>query len=127
MRAMTVTVVVSLALVVAIGGGCGWYSREISEQLQMKAEEIAAAAEESAWEEAQERIRAAEAEWRRQSDRLALWVNHADLEEVDLCFSRLRTAIWEENRYFSLLYAAELNEALELIYFRDAFSLKNIL
>lgn len=127
MRAMTVTVAVVLALVLAIGIFCGLHSRNTSERYKVRIEEVATAILQEKWEESLRLIREAEQDWEDESGTLAMWVNHEDVDVVSVGMAQLRVSIEEGERYHALLYAAELEEALTLIYQRDAFSLKNIL
>ena len=127
MRTMTWTVIISLALVAALGAGCGAYSRRVSEEFQMETEQILAALAAGDWEDALARTRLLDRAWTEKNDLLSLFVNHPDLEAVSLCLRRLRLAVEEKQRYWAMEAAHEMREALELIYFRDALSLKNIL
>lgn len=127
MRAMTATVAIVLVLVLAIGIFCGLHSRNASENYKVRIEEAAVAIRQENWEEALRLTRETEQDWEQESGTLAMWVNHADVDEVSVGMAQLRVSIEERESYHALLYAAELEEALTLIYQRDAFSLKNIL
>ena len=127
MRAMTATVAISLALILALSAACGLYSRRISEDFRLETQRTAAAIREDRWQEAMDRVRRLERQWEKRSEILAMWVNHGDVDEVSIGFARLRLSIEAEERYHSLRCAEELEEALALIYSRDAFTLKNIL
>ena len=65
--------------------------------------------------------------WEEKSALLSLWVNHGDVDEVSLGLERLETALEQEERFLSLLYATELGEAVSHLYHRDALMLSNIL
>lgn len=127
MRGMTVTVAVTFALVLAIGLLCGGYSQRASEEFKVRIEEIAALLGQEQWKEALSLCRETEQHWEEKGRTLAMWVNHEDVDDVSVGLAQLRVAIQGQERYFALLYAAELEEALTLIYQRDALTLKNVL
>lgn len=127
MRGMTATVCVSLALIVGIGLACGVYSHRISQEYTVAVERIAAEIRMENWEESLGMARALGQSWQERSDLLSMWVNHADVDAVTVGMAQFQASIEAREKYHSLLYSAELEEALALIYFRDAFALKNIL
>ena len=127
MRGMIIAVAISFFLALGMGIYCGESSRQVSEEFIVRIEEVAAAIQMEQWESALQLIRAAEKAWENQSKTLAMWVNHGDVDEVSVGLTQLRISLQEKEKYHALLYAAELNEALALIYHRDALALKNIL
>lgn len=127
MRGMTATVVISFLLVLVLGICCGERSRIVSEDFILRIEEAATAVKQEKWERALELARETEKAWQEQSAALAMWVNHGDVDDVSVGLSQFRVSIDEKEKYHALLYAAELDEALSLIYHRDALALKNIL
>ena len=127
MRGMMVTVAVAFILALGLGIYCGEKSRILSEEFIVRIEEIAAAVKQEKWEKALALERETEQAWESQSKTLSMWVNHGDVDEVSVGLAQLRISLQEREKYHVLLYAAELNEALTLIYHRDALALKNIL
>ena len=126
MRTMAATVLASFLLILGTGIFCGHYSRRAADDFSVAVERIAADAERADWEKVTDGVRALQRQWEKRSDLMSLWANHDDLEAITIGLTRLRTAAEDGQRYYTLLYAAELDDALELIYSRDAFSLKNI-
>lgn len=127
MRGMIITVLVSLLLVLLIGFFCAFSSRRLSDDFQIRVEEIIAEIHLQRWERALQLTREAEKYWEEKSMLLSMWVNHQDVDQVATGLAQLRISISQQQTYHALLYADEINAALSLIYQRDAFSLKNIL
>ena len=127
MRGMLITVILSFLLVLGMGIYFGMSSKNVSEAFIIYIEEAEAAIQEEEWEEALRLIRAIEKEWEKRSRVLSMWVNHGDVDDVSVGLAQLRISAEEKEKYHALLYAAELDEALSLIYHRDALALKNIL
>lgn len=127
MRAMTATVLVSLALMLALGLYCGAYSKDISEEMQGQVREMRGEIQAGSLSAARRRTADMRRDWEEKSALLSLWVNHGDVDEVSLGLERLETALEQEERFFAMLYAAELGEAASHLYHRDALMLSNIL
>ena len=127
MRAMTATVIVSFALMLALGLYCGAYSKGVSEEMQGQVREMRGEIQAGSLETALWRTADMRRGWEEKSALLSLWVNHGDVDEVSLGLERLETALEQEERFLSLLYAAELGEAVSHLYHRDALMLSNIL
>ena len=126
MRAIAWTTAVSLALILALGLGCGAYSRGVSREFT----EGLRAAEENiqseAWDKALSSAEGMKKAWEEKAELLSLWVNHAAVDEVTVAFSQLRVAVLQKEACHALLFAAQLREALALIDSQDAFALKNV-
>ncbi len=127
MRAMTATVIVSFALMLALGLYCGAYSKGVSEEMQGQVREMRGEIQAGSLETALRRTADMRRGWEEKSALLSLWVNHGDVDEVSLGLERLETALEQEERFLSLLYATELGEAVSHLYHRDALMLSNIL
>jgi len=127
MRGMVITVICSFFLVLGMGLYFEESSKHVSESFIIRIEEAEAAIKEEKWEEALGLIQGIEKEWAERSRVLSMWVNHGDVDDVSVGLAQLRVSAEEKEKYHALLYAAELDEALSLIYHRDALALKNIL
>ena len=127
MRGMTVTVAIAFCLALGLGIYCGERSRIVSEEFIVRIEEIAVWVQQEQWDNAMAELRATEKAWEDQSRTLSMWVNHGDVDAVSVGLAQLRISLQEKEAYHALLYAAELDEALSLIYHRDTLMLKNIL
>ena len=127
MRGVTIAVAIAFLLALGLSIYCGERSRQVSEEFIVRIEEVAAAVYMDQWEKALQLARGTEKAWETQSQTLAMWVNHGDVDEVSVGLAQLRISLQEKEKYHALLYAAELNEALALLHHRDALALKNIL
>lgn len=127
MRSIAVTVLLALALALGLGIFCSLYTRNLNVHYHQQIEGVILSIREKDWEAALEKNRALEADWKTQARVLSLLSDHALIDSVSLGLTQLRVSLEEREGYHALLYAAELQEALELIDSRDTFVLKNIL
>lgn len=123
---MLITAAVTLALILGIGIFSGSYSRFVSEEMQGQMKTLGEKVLSGAWTEARQMQRDLADTWQRRGDLLSLWVNHGDVDNVGAGLRQLEVSLDREETFYSLLYAAELEESLSHIYHRDALMLKNI-
>lgn len=126
MRGMAITLAVTLLLILSISIFSGRYSRFVSEEMQGQMENMEPLIRNGDFAGARQMQKDMMKAWQERSDLISMWVNHGDVDDVSSGFRRLETALSQEEPFYSLLYAAELKEALSHIYHRDALMLKNI-
>ena len=126
MRGMLITLGVTLALILGIGIFSGNYSRFVGDEMQGQMKNMETIIRDGEFARARQMLTDIKKIWQQRSDILSMWVNHADVDNVSGGLRQLEVSLQEEETYFSLLYAAELQEALSHIYHRDALMLKNI-
>lgn len=123
---MTITAVLSLLLVLSLSLICTRFTRHRVDEMRQATEQIVLTMRAEDWEGALGQIHRMARQWEQESDLLALWSHHGDLETIRIALARLQASVEEGERFSSLLYAAELTDALELMDERDVLSLKNI-
>ena len=126
MRGLSRTVIISFLLILGIGIFSGRYSRFISDEMRGQVRLMEQYVQEEQWDEAVRMAEEMEKTWRGRGDVLSMWVNHDDVDAVSAGLLRLRTALNARDGFHSLLYAAELREAVSHVYHRDSLQLKNI-
>ena len=127
MRGLIWTVSVSLLLIVGIGVFSGRYSDFVSDEMRGQLTRLEEKIRDTQWTEASQMAEDMEKSWQRRGDVLSMWVNHADVDDVRTGLKRLRVAIRAQDALQTFLSAADLSEALDHVYHRDALRLKNIL
>ena len=127
MRCLAWTALGCAALLLALGLGCGLYSRQIAHPYHLTLSDIASSVDQEQWTQAAHTARGAELEWKKQSSLLFLFANHEDVNAVASGWAQLKIALQEKQRYESLLILQQLSDALTMIHDRDAFALKNVL
>ena len=120
-------VAVTAALVALIGGFCGAYSSDTSQALRNRVMEMNAVVRTGNTDAAMAQALQLEEAWQEKSALLCLWVNHQDIDDVNVGIQQLKVSIEVGETHDALRYLAELDEALAHIYHRDAFKLRNIL
>ncbi|MBQ4266103.1 MAG: DUF4363 family protein [Clostridia bacterium] len=65
--------------------------------------------------------------WDEQAKWLEMMVDHSSTDEVRYAFSRLIAALEEEDSATAMVYACELEGAIEHVYERQALTIENIL
>ena len=78
-------------------------------------------------EAARSRADALDQAWDREARKLELLVDHSSTDEVRYALSRLLAALEGEDRAGALIYAGELEGALEHVHERQALTFENIL
>lgn len=117
-----------LLAVVIVGGVLNIYTtREISNRYVSAAEELRVLTEGEEWSRAGEVVQAYLTSWKDTLAWLQMLINHADGDEVSRALERIEAGIQAQEVSSCLEGCAELREAAEHIYHRDAFTLGNIL
>jgi len=76
---------------------------------------------------AAEKARTLDLAWDQAAKKLELLVDHSSTDEVRYAFSRLLAALEGEDRAGALIYAGELEGAIEHVYERQALTAENVL
>lgn len=120
----------SLALlaVVIVGGVLNIYTtKTISDRYVSASEELRTLTEMEDWSRAEEVAQAYLTSWKDTLAWLQMLINHDDGDEVSQALERIGAGIQAQERLSCLEGCAELREAAEHIYHRDAFTWGNIL
>jgi len=78
-------------------------------------------------EEAMKKSQEMDVSWDEQAKWLEMMVDHSSTDEVRYAFSRLIAALEEEDSATAMVYACELEGAIEHVYERQALTIENIL
>jgi len=78
-------------------------------------------------EEAMKKSQEMDVSWDEQAKWLEMMVDHSSTDEVRYAFSRLIAALEEEDSATAMVYACELEGAIEHVYERQALTVENIL
>lgn len=117
-----------LAALVLVGGVLSLrVMAGISGEYAATARELTALAREKDWQRAAEVVQARYRSWKKTVDWLQMLVDHADTDAVTLGLRTIAAGIEAQDLSACLAACAELEEAAEHIYHRDAFTLGNIL
>lgn len=118
-------------LLLAVVIGCGLanigLTRDISHRYISAAEELRALVQVEDWQRVQETASAYHDAWRNTLDWLQMLINHADGDEVSYALESIQAGAEAQDAVTCLVACAQLREAAEHIYHRDAFTLANIL
>lgn len=77
--------------------------------------------------EAKKKSQEMDVSWDEQAKWLELMVNHGSTDEVRYAFSRLIAALEQEDAATAMVYACELEGALEHVFERQALTIENVL
>ena len=77
-------------------------------------------------DEANKKAQEMDVSWDKQAKWLELMVDHSSTDEVRYSFSRLIAALEQEDAATAMVYACELEGALEHVYERQALTIENI-
>ena len=77
-------------------------------------------------DEANKKAQEMDVSWDEQAKWLELMVDHSSTDEVRYAFSRLIAALEQEDAATAMVYACELEGALEHVYERQALTIENI-
>ena len=127
MRTRLTISLVLLAVVIACGMMNVYLTKSISMKYVSAAEELKALAESGQWARAAETAQAYHDEWKGTLSWLQMLINHDDGDEVTRALVRLQAGIECREENACLENCAEMREAAEHIYHRDAFTMGNIL
>lgn len=118
----------TLLAVVIIGGVMNiGLTRDISNRYVSAAEELHEMTFARDWQRAAQTAQAYHQTWRDTLQWLQMLINHQDGDEVSRALERIEAGVRAEDVSTCLEGCAELREAAEHIYHRDAFTLGNIL
>ena len=78
-------------------------------------------------QQAKEKSQEMDVSWYEQAKWLEMMVDHSSTDEVRYAFSRLIAALEEEDSATAMVYAFELEGAIEHVYERQALTLENII
>ncbi len=117
-----------LLAVVIVGGVMNIRTtREISDRYVSAAEELRVLTQKEDWSRADEVVQAYLTSWKDTLAWLQMLINHVDGDELSQALERIEAGIQAQEKSTCLEGCAELREAAEHIYHRDAFTLGNIL
>lgn len=118
---------VLLAIVIVCGVMNIHLTKDISTKYISAAEELRTMTKAEDWTRAGETVEAYHQEWRNTISWLQMLINHSDGDEVSRALERIEAGVQAQDSITCLEGCAELREAAEHIYHRDAFTLGNIL
>lgn len=127
MRSGLTISLVLLAVVIACGVMNVYMTRDISNQYISAAEELRVMVRAEQWPRAEETVQAYLQTWKDTLSWLQMLINHSDGDEVSRALEHIAAGVEEKDTGTCLEGCAELREAAEHIYHRDAFTLGNIL
>lgn len=127
MRSRLVISAVLLAVVLACGWGNIRLTKGISQRYIAAAEELKTMVQAEDWLRVEETAQAYHDTWRDTLNWLQMLINHADGDEVSYALESIQAGAQAQDTVTCLVACAQLREAAEHIYHRDAFTLGNIL
>lgn len=127
MRSRLTISLVLLAVVVACGVMNMYLTKDISNRYISAAEELRIMTSSGEWQRAGETAQTYHDTWKETLSWLQMLINHDDGDEVTRALVRLQAGIESRDASSCLEACAEMREAAEHIYHRDAFTLGNIL
>lgn len=122
-----ITMAVVLAFLLGLSGIEQWAVRRITDSALMQTHEILSDIRAERFDTAKEKSHALDRAWDEQAKRLEILVDHGSTDDVRYAFSRLIAALEAEDAATAMVYACELEGALEHVYERQALTLENIL
>lgn len=118
---------VLLAVVILCGVANIYVTKDISNKYISASEELREMAQGEDWPRAAQTVEAYHQSWKDTLAWLQMLINHSDGDEVSRALERIEAGIQAQDAVTCLEGCAELREAAEHIYHRDAFTLGNIL
>lgn len=122
--------IISVILLVVVIG-CGvlniGLTKNISQRYISAAEELRSLVQAGDWQRAEETAGAYHEAWRDTLNWLQMLINHADGDEVSYALEDIQAGAQAQDVVTCLVACAQLREAAEHIYHRDAFTIGNIL
>ncbi|MBE5803774.1 MAG: DUF4363 family protein [Clostridiales bacterium] len=116
-----------LAVVIVCGVMNIYVTKNISNRYVSAAEELRELTGAEDWPRADQTVQAYHQTWKDTLQWLQMLINHSDGDEVSRALERIEAGIRAQEVATCLEGCAELREAAEHIYHRDAFTLGNIL
>lgn len=101
--------------------------RKITDQTLFETQSIIRHIRERRYEEAREMSQTLDEKWDRKAKWLEILVDHSSTDEVRYAFSKLIAALEERDSATAMIYACELEGAIEHVEERQALTLENIL
>lgn len=123
---LTISVIL-LAVVIGCGIGNIGLTKDISRRYIAAAEELRTLVQAESWQRVEETAGAYHEAWRDTLNWLQMLINHADGDEVSYALESIQAGAAARDAATCLVACAQLREAAEHIYHRDAFTLANIL
>ena len=117
--------VVTVSLVLLLGLVCSFVSRNTVDGMKKKTVRIANFVREGKYDGALEETDRLLDDWEKRSDLLQLWTVHEDVDEVTVLLGTLKVSLQEREKLHVLLACAELDQAIDHLYHRDALKLQN--
>lgn len=127
MRSSLTISLVLLAVVIVCGVMNINTTKDISTRYVSAAEELRVLTQDGDWRRAAEAVETYHQTWKDTLEWLQMLINHSDGDEVSRALERIEAGIQAQDTATCLEGCAELREAAEHIYHRDAFTLGNIL
>lgn len=127
MRSRLTISAILLAVVIGCGLGNIGLTRDISQRYISAAEELRTLVQAEDWHRAYETSLAYHEAWRGTLSWLQMLINHADGDQVSYALESIQAGAEARDTVTCLVACAQLREAAEHIYHRDAFTLANIL
>ena len=127
MRSRLIISIFLLTVVIACGVMNVRLTRSISDRYISAAEELRTMTQSGAWERAAQTAQVYHDQWKETLSWLQMLINHSDGDEVTCALVRLQAGIACRELPACLQACAELREAAEHIYHRDAFTWGNVL
>ncbi len=127
MRSRLIISAILLAVVLGCGLGNIRLTWDISRRYISAAEELRTLVQAEDWQRTAETARAYHDTWRNTLDWLQMLINHADGDEVSCALESIQAGAEARDTVTCLVACAQLREAAEHLYHRDAFTLGNIL
>lgn len=124
----SLTISLTLLVVVIVCGVMNIrMTKDISAKYVSAAEELRIMTQDEDWPRAAQTVQAYHSDWKSTLEWLQMLINHDDGDEVSRALERIEAGILDQDTGTCLEGCAELREAAEHIYHRDAFTLGNVL
>lgn len=127
MRSGLVISLALLAVVIVCGVMNIHVTKEISVRYVSAAEELRTLTLAGEWNRAGETVKAYHARWKDTLEWLQMLINHADGDDLSSALGSIGAGVEAQELVTALEGCAQLREAAEHLYHRDAFTLGNIL
>jgi len=101
--------------------------RRMTDEALRQTQEILAYIREARFDDALQLSRDMDLDWDRNAKVLETMVDHGSTDDVRYAFSRLIAALEEQDSATAMVYAGELEGAIEHVFERQAVTLENIL
>lgn len=127
MRSGLIISLVLLAVVIVCGVMNIHVAKDVSQRYVSAAEELREMALTEEWGRAGETVEAYHTRWKDTLEWLQMLINHGDGDEVSFALECIGAGVEAKDLVTCLQGCAQLREAAEHLYHRDAFTLGNIL